>query len=180
MKKIIAAVLALVLFGAMSMMTYAANEYNDDASDSDWGSESEYAEKVAWQWVPEEVSECRDEFGTIMVVDLESQHVWCCVDGEIIADADCVSGDAYDSPTPTGLYSVWGTNSDFYMRGTYYSAYAVFFHGGIAIHDADSWRDEYGGDIYMGNGSHGCINTPCWFAEIVHENACIGTPVYVF
>ena len=180
MKKCIAMMLALALIIGVMPMAYAIDGCVDSSDDSNWGSESEYAEEVAWQWVPEEVSECRDEFGTIMVVDLEAQHVWCVVDDEIIADADCVSGDAYDSPTPTGLYSVWGTNSDFYMRGTYYSAYAVFFNGGIAIHDADSWRDEYGGDIYMSNGSHGCVNVPCWFAKIVHENACIGTPVYVF
>ena len=31
------------------------------------------------------------------------------------------------------------------------------FDGGIGFHDA-SWRDEFGGDIYLTDGSHGCIN----------------------
>ena len=120
------------------------------------------------------------EYGTIMIVDLSDQHVYCYVDGEMIADADCVSGDLYDSSTPTGLYEVWGKQSDYYMQGRYYTSYATFFNGGIAIHDADAWRDEYGGSIYQGGGSHGCVNTPGWFAEIVYENSEIGTPVYVF
>lgn len=130
--------------------------------------------------VPDTVTEYAKAYENIMIVDLANQHVYCCVKGEIIADTDCVSGDLNNSPTPTGLYNVWYKRSDFYMLGTYYAAYATFFNNGIAIHDADAWRSEYGGDIYQRDGSHGCINTPRWFAEIVYNNSWIGTPVYVF
>lgn len=147
---------------------YCCSDYDDD---------DEYYD---YDWVPDVVWEYADAYGTIMIVDLENQHVYCCVNGEIIADADCVSGDLYKSPTPTGLYSVWCKQTDFYMMDAYYTAYAVFFNGGIAIHDADAWRSEYGGTIYEWGGSHGCINTPRWFAETVYENSKIGTPVYVF
>ena len=136
--------------------------------------------EVDYSWVPSTVWEYAEAYKNIMIVDLTNQHVYCCVDGAIIADADCVSGDLYNSPTPTGLYNVWYKNADFYMMDVYYSAYAVFFNDGIAIHDADAWRCEYGGTIYQGDGSHGCINTPRWFAEIVYNNSWIGTPVYVF
>jgi lipoprotein-anchoring transpeptidase ErfK/SrfK len=131
-------------------------------------------------WIPETVAEYADEYGTIMIVDLENQHAYACVDGVVIADTDCVTGDQYTSPTPTGLYTVWCKRSDFYMMDVYYSAYATFFNGGIAIHDADAWRSEYGGSIYMGSGSHGCVNTPRLFAEIVYNNSDYGTPVYVY
>ena len=50
---------------------------------------------------------------------------------------------------------------------------------GIGIHDA-SWRDEYGGEIYKTNGSHGCINTPYEKMEQLYERADIGTPVIMF
>lgn len=130
--------------------------------------------------LPDDAVEYAERYDTIMIVDLDDQHVYCCEDGEVIADADCVSGDLYDSPTPTGLYEVWLKRSDFYMRGRYYTRYASFFNEGIAIHDADAWRDEYGGSIYEGDGSHGCINTPRWFAKIVYKHSEIGTPVYVF
>ena len=130
--------------------------------------------------IPETVLEYAASYGTIMVVDLTKQHVYCCVDGEVIADADCVSGNSLSSPTPTGFYNVWRKRNDFFMLDEYYTLYATFFNNGIAIHDADTWRSEYGGTIYQGSGSHGCINTPRWFAEIVYNNSTIGTPVYVF
>lgn len=138
----------------------------------------EYDETL--NWMPDVVSEYAMEYGTIVVVDITNQHVYMCVDGGVIADADCVSGDLYNSPTPTGLYNVWYKRTDFYMMGSYYTAYAVFFNGEIALHDADAWRSEYGGYIYQGAGSHGCVNLPRWFAEIVYNNTWEGTPVYVF
>ena len=131
-------------------------------------------------WIPDVVSEYARDYGTIVVVDITNQHVYMCVDGGVIADADCVSGDLYNSPTPTGLYSIWYKRTDFYMMGSYYTAYAAFFNGEIALHDADAWRSEYGGCIYQGAGSHGCVNLPRWFAEIVYNNTWEGTPVYVF
>lgn len=139
-----------------------------------------YEESEATFWVPDTVAEYAAQYDTIMVVDITNQHAYCCVDGDVIADTDCVTGDLYNSPTPTGLYSVWYKRSDFYMMDIYYSAYATFFNGGIAIHDADTWRSEYGGTIYQGSGSHGCVNTPRWFAELVYYNTDYGTPVYVF
>ena len=117
---------------------------------------------------------------TYIDIDLDSQCVYCYVDGELVASANCVSGDIYNSPTPTGTYYVWYKETDSYMMGTYYTAYAIYFNEDIALHDADAWRDEYGGDIYQGDGSHGCVNVPRWFAEIVYEYSEIGTPVYVF
>ena len=139
-----------------------------------------YEEYVIVTSYPDTVSEYVRQYGTIVIVDLSNQHAYCAVDGTIIADADCVTGDYYNSPTPIGLYTVWCKRSDFYMRDQYYTAYATFFNDEIAVHDADAWRSEYGGYIYQGSGSHGCVNTPRWFAEIVFMNTEIGTPVYVF
>ena len=147
---------------------------------NEWVPETETSEEDTYGWVPDVVSEYAMEYGTIVIVDIASQHVYMCVDGAVIADADCVSGDLYNSPTPTGLYSVWYMVRGLYMMGTYYTEYAAFFNGDIALHDADAWRSEYGGTIYQGGGSHGCINLPRWFAEIVYNNIWEGTPVYVF
>ena len=152
-----------------------SSQYREDWTQE---TESEYYEEE--DCVPKVVRGYANAYDTIVVVDLANQHVYCCVDGAIIADADCVSGDSNSSPTPTGMFRVWIKRSNFYMLDVYYSSYAVFFNGGIAIHDADTWRSEYGGTIYQQNGSHGCINTPGWFAEIVYNNTDIGTPVYVF
>ena len=73
---------------------------------TDWPQDTEVEYYEDTVWMPDTVSEYASTYGTIMVVDLANQHAYCCVDGAIIADADCVSGDFYNSPTPTGLYSI--------------------------------------------------------------------------
>lgn len=122
-----------------------------------------------------------ENYSTIMIVDRGCQHAYCYVNGELLGETDVVTGDAYSSPTPIGLFTVWLHRTDFNMMDNplYYTVYATFFKDGIAIHDADNWRSEYGGTIYQGNGSHGCVNTPRWFAKLVYENTPIGTYVLV-
>ena len=51
--------------------------------------------------------------------------------------------------------------------------------GGIGIHDAD-WRDEFGGEIYKTNGSHGCINVPSEVMPELYDMVELGTPVIMF
>ena len=46
------------------------------------------------------------------------------------------------------------------------------FDGGIGLHDA-SWRSEFGSDIYLYNGSHGCVNLPYDAAKIIYENTVV-------
>ena len=122
-----------------------------------------------------------ENYSTIMIVDKTYQHAYCYVGGELLGETDVVTGDAYSSPTPIGLYTVWCQRTNFNMLDNplYYTAYATFFNNGIAIHDADNWRSVYGGTIYQGGGSHGCVNTPRWFAKLVYENSTIGTYVLV-
>ena len=47
------------------------------------------------------------------------------------------------------------------------------------LHDA-SWRESYGGSVYIYNGSHGCINTPYYKVQAIYENITKGTPVIVW
>ncbi|HSP46868.1 MAG TPA: L,D-transpeptidase, partial [Clostridiaceae bacterium] len=37
-----------------------------------------------------------------------------------------------------------------------------------------------GGDIYLTNGSHGCVNAPFSVAQTVFNNITPGTPVVVY
>lgn len=53
------------------------------------------------------------------------------------------------------------------------------FNGGVGIHDLTS-RTSFGGDIYLYNGSHGCINTPLENARTIYENIEVNTPVVVY
>ena len=62
----------------------------------------------------------------------------------------------------------WDDHVDYWMP----------FDGDIGIHDS-SWRDEYGGDIYRENGSHGCVNTPLESMGIIYDNSFYGLLVIV-
>ena len=43
------------------------------------------------------------------------------------------------------------------------------FYGNYGMHDAP-WRGAFGGRIYRGNGSHGCVNMPVWAARELYNS----------
>ncbi|MGL6247781.1 MAG: L,D-transpeptidase [Culicoidibacterales bacterium] len=47
------------------------------------------------------------------------------------------------------------------------------------MHDA-SWHSTFGGSVYLGNGSHGCINLPPAVAEQLFNAVSVGTPVVIY
>ena len=53
------------------------------------------------------------------------------------------------------------------------------FDGGRGLHDAP-WRDAYGGNIYVTNGSHGCVNIPYDKMAVIYNNLQIGHAVVVY
>ncbi len=42
------------------------------------------------------------------------------------------------------------------------------------------WRSSFGRDIYLRNGTHGCVNAPLYLAKTIFENIDEGTPVIVY
>ncbi|MGN0592788.1 MAG: L,D-transpeptidase family protein [Ruminococcus sp.] len=125
-----------------------------------------------------------DDIGnTYIEVDITNQHVWYYVDGSLLMDSDCVTGTGTDPTrqTPTGVFRVWSRESPKVLEGEGYSAPVQYWMPvtwtGVGLHDLD--RTEYGGDIYMYNGSHGCINLPVDFAEQLFYTVDVGTPVLI-
>ena len=55
----------------------------------------------------------------------------------------------------------------------------VMTYVSIGLHDA-SWRSVFGGDQYIFNGSHGCINIPEAAMVKIFNNIEDGTPVLIF
>lgn len=129
---------------------------------------------------------CRDENDigdTYIEVDITNQHVWFYIDGVLAMDTDCVTGMGSDPErnTPTGVFKVWSRESPKVLVGEDYEAPVEYWMPvtwtGVGLHDLD--RAEYGGDIYMYNGSHGCINLPVEFAEKLFYSVEVGTPVLI-
>jgi len=57
--------------------------------------------------------------------------------------------------------------------------YWMPFDRNIVLHDAP-WRNEFGKNIYLTNGSHGCINMPPAAAKIMFRNIHRGVAVVVY
>lgn len=130
------------------------------------------------------------DWGTTFVeVDLTAQHMWYLENGTVVFESDVVTGKNSTS-TPPGVYTIleklsptvlvgnivpstgkpeYRTPVTFWMRVTW---------GGIGFHDAD-WQPAFGGDVYLWNGSHGCINMPYYGAQEFYSKIQIETPVVI-
>ncbi len=123
--------------------------------------------------------------GSYVEVDLDGQHLWLYKDGELVTEGDICSGDvATGCETPTGLYTIKDKQTDRWLNGEGYHdwvSYWMPFNGGVGLHDA-TWRseDDFGGEVYLENGSHGCINMPLDLADAVYENVEEGTYVVLY
>lgn len=128
---------------------------------------------------------------TYIEVDLSEQHMYYYQSGSLIFDSDFVSGNmSYsDRQTPSGIYTLYYKKSPDVLRGaqkpdgTYeYEEpveYWMPFNGGIGFHDAP-WRSDFGGDIYLTNGSHGCINLPPENAAVLYSIIQYNVPIVCF
>ena len=128
---------------------------------------------------------------TYIEVDLSEQHMYYYQNGADIFESDFVSGNmSYaDRQTHAGIFTLYYKKSPDVLRGTmkadgtyeYESKveYWMPFDGGIGFHDA-SWRGEFGGDIYLTDGSHGCINMPPENAGILYDLIQYDVPIVCF
>lgn len=123
--------------------------------------------------------------GTYVEVDLDKQHLYLYVNGKKKAEGDICSGSVADGcATPAGLYTIKTKDYDRYLVGVGYRDWVhcfMSFNGGIGLHDS-TWReaDEYGGDVYLESGSHGCINMPLELVETVDEYIDVGDYVILY
>ena len=112
--------------------------------------------------------------------------------GSLIWESSLVSGDpSEDRGTPEG---VWAINSNMSTDQTllgldenhdgepdyksHVNYWMPFKDNLIAFHDA-GWRGSFGGSIYWGNGSHGCVNLPPAAAAELFELVEVGDVVVV-
>lgn len=125
-----------------------------------------------------------DDIGNSYVeIDLSNQHLYMYQDGEIVLESDFVSGNvANGKTTPGGVFGLTYKTRDAVLRGPDYETpvkYWMPFNGDIGMHDA-TWRNDFGGDIYLTNGSHGCINLPLSKAKEIYDYVSKGFPVICY
>jgi lipoprotein-anchoring transpeptidase ErfK/SrfK len=103
----------------------------------------------------------------------------------VVVETPFVSGNlSTGNPTGRGYFTVAYLSSDLYLSGPTWNDHVDYWIPfdlvrEIGLHDS-SWRDAYGGDIYINDGSHGCINTPLAAMRKIYENIWEGVPVIVY
>lgn len=126
-------------------------------------------------------------------VDLSRQHLWVYRDGAVVFETDVVSGTMNESYyTPEGVYKILDKKQnatllgdaipgkkDYYTYTQPVSYWMPFTYTGIGLHDA-SWRGAFGGDIYVSDGSHGCVNLPAAAAAQIFNLVEIQEPVVCY
>lgn len=116
-------------------------------------------------------------------VDLTNQHLYFYKEGELVLESDFVSGDvASGHATPEGIFAVTFKERDRILRGPDYESFVHYwmpFYGGYGMHDA-MWRRVFGGNIFLDNGSHGCVNLPLKNAEKIFGYVEKGFPVVCY
>ncbi|HWT74151.1 MAG TPA: L,D-transpeptidase family protein [Mobilitalea sp.] len=125
-----------------------------------------------------------DDIGnTYVEVNLTAQHLFFYKNGKLILQSDFVSGNVSKHlGTPVGTYPVQYKEENATLVGEDYSTpvkYWMPFNKNIGLHDA-SWRSAFGKDIYLTNGSHGCINMPPSAAKKMFKYMERGVAVVVY
>lgn len=131
-----------------------------------------------------ELSGVSDFDDTYIEVSILDQHVWHYVNGELCCESDCVTGDTTKGhDTPTGVFYVTEKINGKYLKGANYTTWVNKWmrltNSGVGLHDA-YWRSNFGGSIYKGNGSHGCVNLPKNYAYSLYDEIEVGTPVVIY
>ncbi|MCR5652687.1 MAG: L,D-transpeptidase family protein [Ruminococcus sp.] len=125
--------------------------------------------------------------GTWVEVCTETQTLYMYVKNKLYLSTPVVTGNPGGLETTPGYHHVMSKSANTMLRGssggyswnTFVNYWLGFTYDGQGIHDAP-WRSAYGGDIYKGNGSHGCVNTPYDKMGKVFSKAFVGMPVIVY
>ncbi|MDO4977624.1 MAG: L,D-transpeptidase family protein [Eubacteriales bacterium] len=119
---------------------------------------------------------------TFVDVNIAQQKLWYVKKGKVVLQSDFVSGDCTNGhDTNQGIYQVERKERNYHMKDynvtvSYWMPFNLDF--GEGFHDA-SWRGSFGGSIYEGNGSHGCVNLPPKVAQEMFKVLEVGCPVLV-
>ncbi len=141
------------------------------------------AKQPAWSREGKAWGDNNDVGDTYIEVDMGAQHMWAYKDGALLIDTDVVTGNiSRNYGTPSMVAAIQYKDRNAVLRGDNYATpvkYWMPFYGNYGIHDA-SWRREFGGTVYLTNGSHGCVNTPPAAMKVIFENMDSGTPVVLY
>ncbi len=120
---------------------------------------------------------------THVEVDLDNQQLTFIKNGTVLVNTDIVTGLVTSRQTPTGLYESHNRQRNCVLVGSDFRVFVKYWVSVIGdvigLHDA-SWRSVFGGDLYVYDGSHGCVNIPEAAMAKIFDNIDDGTPVLIY
>lgn len=119
--------------------------------------------------------------GNLAVVDRSNQELRLYENNNLTICTPVVTGTRNtDRQSDLGLFTVHTKAENLDIIPNTHVDVVTYYNGGEGIHDA-YWRktQDFGGDTYIGNGSHGCINTPHDEAVYVYKVLQKGEKVLV-
>ena len=120
----------------------------------------------------------------VIIVDKSEQTLRLYKNNTLTMEFPVVTGnETYDfyNHSEEGLFYIYDKQYNANLVGpTWDVNVGVFmpYNGGEGIHDA-TWRPYFGGDIYLGDGSHGCINCPYYEVMTLADEVDVGDRVLV-
>lgn len=125
---------------------------------------------------------------TYLEVCTETQTVNMYIKGKLYASTLVVTGNYGSHDTTHGVHYILTKKTPATLKGSSGSDswevdvkyWLGFTYDGQGFHDS-TWRTSgYGGNIYKGDGSHGCVNTPYDAMSKIFSKAYVGMPVVVY
>lgn len=132
--------------------------------------------------------------GTFVVVDISSQELKLYQDNKIILYSPVITGKPGKNESDKGLFEIYNITTSRELVGPTYKSYVdimMKYNGGEGLHDAQyhthedgfkhGWRslEDFGGETYLTDGSHGCVNMIHDDVMTVREYVDLGTKVLV-
>ena len=145
--------------------------------------DAEIAPQYDYTWYWKDYYKYFNVQDTFIEISLDNQYLWAYVDGELLVETPVVTGSLLRGDnTRRGCFRIAYKDADLNLRGPTWDDHVDFwmpFDDQIGLHDS-FWRDDYGADIYLEDGSHGCINTPHEAMEIIFNAYDRGDIVIVY
>ena len=145
--------------------------------------DAEIAPRYDYTWYWKDYYKYYGVKDTFIEISLDNQYLWAYVDGELLLETPVVTGNLMRGDnTRRGCFRITYKEADTILRGPTWNDHVDFwmpFDDQIGLHDS-FWRDDYGADIYLEDGSHGCINTPHDAMETIFNSFKGGDIVIVY
>lgn len=125
----------------------------------------------------------KDDPADYIEVSIEDQYMWVYVNHKRVLESVVVTGNPnMGNDTPEGAFVVGNKKKNATLYSESYNTVVEYWIGldhQIGFHDA-SWQEEFGGDVYLTNGSHGCINMPINAVKKLYDIAYVNMPVFIY